>query len=185
MTRRAGGSSCFLALLLVGVVGRLPAQENMEGEVLTVRKGFHIAGIPKLYRDARVDLTFTHLYVLVQKGKKEVLRLPYERICKAQRLVGEREYPRTTYALVLAGGAPGALLLMKKRKVDTLIFEFVNERNGQMAAVMQIPREWGPACKEWLARFRVALEDPPLRQWPPVKERDQEANSPNKREESK
>jgi hypothetical protein len=165
---RVAKTGC-LAALLIGAVAAFPSGAVSEAEVLEVRKGFHIAGIPKLMRDARVDLTLTPMHLLVRKGKKEVLRLPYERIRAARRLVGEREYPGATAALVATIGAPGALMLMKKRKVETLIFEFLNDRNGQMAAVLQVPKEAGPGIKEWLARCGVTLEDPPPPQWPPAK----------------
>lgn len=133
-----------------------PAADN-----LTIPKVFHIAGIPGQRRNARVELVLTGKQLAFNQKKTSVLILPYERFRRVQLLRGERHYPEATYAVVLATGGIGSLLLLKKRKVDVLVIDFVNERGGQMGMVLQLPQGDGLKCKEWLAQFGVTVEEPP------------------------
>ena len=167
MVDRSPGAVVALCLLLVELPflqqtapppapPTTPAAEN-----LTIPKTFHIAGIPGQRRNARVELVLTGKYLAFNQKKKLVLILPYERFRRVQVLDGARHYPEATYAAVLATGGIGSLLLLKKRKVDVLVIDFVNERGGQMGMVLQLPAGDGQKCKDWLAQFGITAEEPP------------------------
>ncbi len=125
-----------------------------------IHKAFHLAGIPSLKRDARVDLRFDETRVVVLRKSKAVLDLPFSRIRLVRSLDGSREYPGRTYLAAAATlGMGGQLLMLKKRKVDTFVVDFVNERGGQMGLVLQMPSEDGMRCRQWLKQAGVAMED--------------------------
>lgn len=119
-----------------------------------------MAGIPGIKRNARGDLILTNQELIFQKGKKQRLVLPYERIRNVQILSGKRHYGKATTGAAAAVGIVGALLILKKRKVDTLVFDYVNERGGRMGMVLQVPLGQGASCKDWLDRFGVGAEEP-------------------------
>jgi hypothetical protein len=151
--------------------GPAPAAETKkkdkpdQSEVLKLRKIFHIAGIPGIRRNARGDMTLSTRTLVYWRNDKESVIVPYERIHRIQLQPTSREYAKTTYALVLAAGAPGALMLLKKRKMDAFSVDFDNERGGRMAMVLQVPRGDGARCKQWLSRFGVRVEEPAVSQW--------------------
>ena len=134
-----------------------PAVEN-----LTIQRVFHIAGVPGLTRNARGDLMLTGKQIAFNRKKKTAYAVPYERLRHVQLLRGERHYPEATYALVLATGGIGSLLLLKKRRMDVLVVDFVSERGGQMGMVIQLPAGDGVKCSDWLKQFGIAVEEPPL-----------------------
>jgi len=131
-------------------------------DVLVVRKVFHVAGIPGLRRNERGDLILKTLHLSFSKGKKEAVIIPYDRIRQAQLLSGERHYPKATYAAAVTTFGIGALLIMHKRQVDTLIMDYTNERGGLMGLVLQLPKGTGDQCKELLVSRGVKLVEPTL-----------------------
>jgi hypothetical protein len=162
----------FVAIL-VSVCIALPAQEppktSAEGETLTVRHIFHITGVPGIGRNTRGDLLLTGKDLIFQKNNKNLLVLPYERIRLVQFLSGERHYPEATYAMAVAFGFVGALMILKKRKVDALVVDFVNERGGRMGMVLQLPLGQGGLCREKLTSGGVKVEEPAVPPSEPAK----------------
>lgn len=134
-------------------------------ESISVHKAFHIAGVPGIKRNGRVDIVFSTRTIRIVQGDRESLIVPFKRIVGLRMVAAERDYAKATYAAVLAVGAPGALLLTKKRKVDSLAVEFENEHGGTMSVVVQVPKEDGPRCKEWLRRFGVRVDEGPRSAW--------------------
>jgi len=135
-------------------------QQQKEADSLILPKTFHIAGIPGLKRNARGDLILNSRELIFKQDKKQSLIVPFERIRRLQVLSGERHYGKTTAVAYIAGGAPGTLLLLKKRKVDTVVFDYVNERGGLMGMVIQVPENRGIECKNWMARYGAVTEKP-------------------------
>ena len=128
----------------------------------SVPKVFHIAGVPSLSRGARVDLHLTQNELILQQGEKKRLIIPYERVRRVVQLSGERNYPKATYAAAVSTFGVGALLILKKRIMDTLVVDFSNERGGLMGAVLQLPQGQGQPCKQWLLQHDVRVEEPEL-----------------------
>lgn len=129
-------------------------------EKLVVPQSFHMAGIPKVSRGARGDLILTDREMVFRQGSKDRLVLPYERVRQVQMLSGARNYEGTTYGMAVAFGFPGALMILKKHKVDILIVDYLNERGGRMGLVMQVELKHGSTCRDWLTRFGVTVEEP-------------------------
>jgi hypothetical protein len=162
------GRIAAVALLAIPQSARMAygADSNsVSSETLQIRGAFHIAGVPGMRRNAKADLVLTTRNVTVVHGDKEALVVPYGRLRHASILPAEREYAKSAYAAVLALGAPGALVLMKKRKVDGLAFEYENEQGGMMSMLLQVPKGDGEKCREWLARFGVRFEEPAPSPW--------------------
>ncbi len=130
-----------------------------EAQNLTLTNIFHMVGIPGLKRNARGDLILTDRELIFQQGKKRLLVIPYERMPRVQLLSGERHYGKTTAGAV-AVSSLGAFLILKKRKVDVLVLDYLNERGGLMGLVLQVPEKQGVTCKDWLVRFGVVVEEP-------------------------
>lgn len=140
-----------------------PQSPAAESAKLVVPKVFHIAGIREVPRNTRGDLMLTAGELTFQQGKKERLLLPFARIQHVQFFAGERNYEKAAYGAAVATlpiGGIGALLILKKHKVATFVFDYVNERGGRMGLVIQMEVKDGSACKEWMARFGVAIEEP-------------------------
>ena len=151
-------SSLTMLLALLPVCGW--ASEDVEGKTLTVKGAFHEVGLPKVRRGQKVDLTFTADSLAVDRKDKTVATVPYKNMRRVQLLSGVRHYPGATYAAAVATFGAGAFLILKKRKVDTLVLEYVNERGGAMGAVFQMPIPEGARLKQWLERFGVPVEEP-------------------------
>lgn len=140
-----------------------PAKESpaapvqTDAEDMTVSGVFHIVGIPGLKRNARGDLLLSKSDLTFRKGNKPLLVLPFLRIQKVELLSGERNYEKAT-AAAAAVSPVGAFLILAKHKVDTVVVEYVNERNGKMAMVLQLPEHEGARCQQWLARYGVKSE---------------------------
>jgi hypothetical protein len=130
---------------------------------LVAPKVFHIAGIREVPRNARGDLILTAGELTFQQGKKQRLLLPFDRIQRVQFLAGDRNYEKAAYGAAVATlpiGGIGALLILKKHKVATFVFDYLNERGGRMGLVIQMEVKDGSACKEWMSRFGVSIEEP-------------------------
>ena len=135
-------------------------QVVLTSEILTVKKIFHIAGIPGQRRNERLSLILDGKQLVLRKKNTRVLELPYDRVSRVQMLSGERHYPEATYVAAVTTFGVGGLLLLKKRKMDTLVIDFVNERDGKMGLVLQLPLGEGPRCKQWLAPHGIIVDEP-------------------------
>jgi hypothetical protein len=140
-----------------------PAQEQKqpEAEELRVPGSFHITGARGVKHNARGDLVITGQKVLFVHGKPTPFEVPLARVRRVVLLHGERHYPKATYGMAVAFGAPGALLIFKKRQVDALDIEFTNERGGIMEVLFHIPRGQAEPCGTWLMLHGVTVEEPP------------------------
>src|SRR5215471_9428022 len=131
------------------------------------RKTFHVAGLPDTKSGRRVDVSFG-ADDLVFEGSGRIrseYRVPYRRIKQALLLHANRHYEKATVAAATATGALGvpfgALLILQKHKVDTVIIDFENDRGGRMGIVLQLERDQE---QQLGARFRehgVSVIDPP------------------------
>ena len=168
--KMATGMHISLGLPAVWILAFAAVTSRSQGQAqdFTLPKVFHITGIPELRRNARGDLALTQKALIFQQSKKSLLELPYQRIRRVQIISGHRYHGKST--VVAAGVDPtglGSLLILKKRKVDTLALDFVNDRGGLMGLVLQVPENDGARCKQWLVRFGVTVEEPVA---PPPKE---------------
>ena len=123
-----------------------------EPENVAVSGVFHIVGVPGLKRNARGDLLLGKSDLTFKKGNKPLLVLPFTRIQKFEVLSGERHYGKTAAAVSAVSPVAGAFVMFVKRHVDTVVVEYVNERNGKMAMVLQLPEHEGARCQQWLER---------------------------------
>lgn len=145
-------------------VAALDAQEpraQQPTQELIIKRTFHIAGVPGLRRNARCDLVLGPESISIKQGKRRRLELPIDRIRKAQLFSGERHYPGATYGAALATFGVGALLILKKHHVDTLVLDYANEAGGLMGLVIQVDKGHGAECREWLTKYGVTVEEPP------------------------
>jgi hypothetical protein len=127
------------------------------GDPLIVRDAFHVIGVPFLRRNNKCHLSVTTKYIFFSTDDKRLYKIPVDRIQRVQMISADRYYAKTTYALVVAFGAPGALMLAKKRKVDALAIDYTNERGGAMKLVVQVPQGMGTPCLERLAFGGIAI----------------------------
>jgi hypothetical protein len=148
------GGSSFLcgAALLSSPIEQTPDQ-------MLLPNVFHIVGVPGVKRNGRVDLDLSSQSLVVRQGGVERLSIPFGRLRRLQVLNGKRSYAKATYAAVLGAGLGGLLVLRKSKRVDTLVFDFVNERGGEMGLVLQVPEGKGADCIEWLRRYGIAAEE--------------------------
>jgi hypothetical protein len=164
MVRRKAWNTAVLGLLVCGLCNiRAEAPSghtDSNTEALVMRHVFHIAGIPGVKRNGRGDLVLSTRTLTFFKDDRAALVIPYTRIQHVRVAPADREYAKATYAAVLAAGAPGALLLLKKRHVDALAIDFENERGGRMSAVIQVSKGDGARCSEWLAHYGIKVEGP-------------------------
>ncbi len=161
--RRLGGMTVCAVLFSQLWVGKILATNFPQAppaETFTVPKVFHIAGIPGQRRNERLTLILEDKKLVCEKKSVKVLEVPYERFRRAQLVSGTRDYPEATYIAAVTTFGIGGLLIAKKRKMDVLVLDFVNERGGKMGLVLQLPLGQGPACKEWLAHRGISVEEP-------------------------
>lgn len=132
----------------------------LEAEHLLILKAFHIVGAPGVKRNRRVDLDLTAQSLIVRQQDQERLNVPFTRLRRLQVLNGKRTYAKATYAAVLGLGLGGLLVLNKNKPVDTLVFDFMNERGGEMGLILQVPQGRGADCIQWLRRYGIPAEEP-------------------------
>lgn len=123
------------------------------------KKLFHLVGIPGLRRNQRVDLT-TNSEGLVFETNQTHYEVPYARLRQVLLLRADRRYEGRTYAAALATYGVGALLILKKHHVDTVILDYVNEREGKMGIVVQMETSQGERFREVLKQRDVAITEP-------------------------
>jgi hypothetical protein len=153
----------YVGLLLLGAcLGlasvRVTADDNFPGV-------FHIAGVPELKSDQRVGLHLALDSLTVERAKV-TYSVPYARIKQVLLFHAARNYEKSAgtaaSASTLAIGIPvGALLMLKKHKVDTVIIDYENERHGRMGIVLQVERGQGEEVGAILKKHGVTVVDPP------------------------
>jgi hypothetical protein len=129
--------------------GQEPAFQNL----------FHLAGIPGVRGEARVDM-ITNADALVFQTRKVRYEVPYARIHQVTLLRSDRRYEGRTYAVALATYGVGSLLILKKHHMDTAVLEYVNERGGKMGIVLQMEIVQGDQLKQLLASKGVSVNEP-------------------------
>jgi hypothetical protein len=129
-----------------------PAQPGLQ-------KLFHLVGIPGLRRNERVNLTLDSDGLLFQTPKTPY-QVPYARIHQVLLLSSDRRYEGRTYAAALATYGVGALLILKKHHVVTVVLDYVNERGGKMGIVLQMEPSQGEVFKNLLQGRGVTIEEP-------------------------
>jgi len=129
-----------------------PAQPGLQ-------KLFHLVGVPGLRRDQRVNLAFDADGLSFQASKVQY-QVPYARIHQVLLLNSDRRYEGRTYAAALATYGVGALLILKKHHVDTVVLDYVNERGGKMGIVLQMETSQGEVFKNLLESRNVSVEEP-------------------------
>jgi hypothetical protein len=120
---------------------------------------FHLAGIPGMRREARVDMA-PNANALVFQTKKVHYEVPYTRIRQVLLLHSDRRYEGTTYAAAVATFGAGAFLILKKHHMDTAVLNYVNERGGKMGIVLQMETAQGEQFKALLNLQGVSVEEP-------------------------
>jgi hypothetical protein len=141
-----------LSLSSAPVYGVKPAQLGLE-------KLFHLVGIPGLRRDERVDLTLDSEGLSFQT-KKVKYQVPYARVRQVLMLSSDRRYEGRTYAAALATYGVGALLILKKHHMDTVVLDYVNERGGKMGIVLQMETSQGEVFRTLLKSRGVSIDEP-------------------------
>jgi hypothetical protein len=129
-----------------------PAQPDLQ-------KLFHLVGVPGLRRDQRVNLAFDADGLSFQASKVQY-QVPYARIHQVLLLNSDRRYEGRTYAAALATYGVGALLILKKHHVDTVVLDYVNERGGKMGIVLQMETSQGEVFKNLMESRNVSVEEP-------------------------
>ena len=149
--------------LILSCQAAFPAQEHVQSEAEEVRVpgSFHITGAPGVTHQARGDLVITGRAIVFRQGKRVRFEVPLPRVRRVVMLRGERHYAKATYGMAVTLGAPGALLIFKKRQVDALDIEFTNERSGIMEALFHIPKGQAEPCGAWLMLHGVTVAEPP------------------------
>jgi hypothetical protein len=123
------------------------------------QKLFHLVGIPGLRRDERVNLT-TNADGFLFETKQTQYQVPYTRFRQVLLLRADRRYEGRTYAAAVATYGVGALLILKKHHVDTVILDYVNERGGKMGIVVQMETAQGEHLAELLQQRGISITDP-------------------------
>lgn len=108
-------------------------------------RAFHVAGIPDTKPGKRVDIILdADELVIAAGGHAGSYRVPYSRIQQILLLPSVRNYEKTTAAAAAASGVAGipagALLILVKHKMATIVIDYVNERGGRMGMVLQVER---------------------------------------------
>jgi len=124
-----------------------------------LEKLFHLAGIPGLRRDERVNLSLTPDGLLFET-KKVHYQVPYVQIHQILVLQADRRYEGRTYAAAVATYGIGSLLILKKHHVDTVVLDYVNERGGKMGIVVQMEVSQGEHFKDLLKGRNLPLVEP-------------------------
>jgi hypothetical protein len=124
-----------------------------------LQKLFHLVGIPGLRRDVRVNLNLDSDGLSFQT-KKDTYQVPYARINQVLLLSSDRRYEGRTYAAAVATYGVGALLILKKHHVATVVLDYVNERGGKMGIVLQMETSQGELFKNLLQSRGVSIAEP-------------------------
>ncbi len=120
---------------------------------------FHLVGIPGLRRDQRVDLNLDSDGLSFQTREVHY-QVPYARIHRVLLLSADRRYEGRTYAAAVATYGVGALLILKKHHVDTVVLDYVNERGGKMGIVLQMETVQGEVFRNLLKSRGISIADP-------------------------
>lgn len=131
------------------------------------QKLFHLAGVPGLRRDDRVNLVLNP-DGLVFQTKKVRYQVPYARIHQILLLHADRRYEGGTYLAALATYGVGSLFILKKHHVDTVVLDYSNEHGGKMGIVVQMDPDQADIFKELMKTHGTPIEEPQGLPEPPV-----------------
>ncbi len=152
------GKYLMIALLLVFSAFPNSAYGVSSGQP-DLQKLFHLVGIPGLRRDERVNLSLTSDGLFFQTRKVQY-QVPYTRIHQVLLLQADRRYEGRTYAAAVATYGVGALLILKKHHVDTVVLDYVNERGGKMGIVLQMETSQGEQFENLMKSHGVPVMGP-------------------------
>ena len=117
---------------------------------------FHVTGIPGVKRGQKIDITLaTDKLVFEHNGV--IHEVSYARIGRVLLLPAARNYEKTMPRGKIAVG--GAVFLLKKNKVDTVVVDYENERGGRMGLVVQMESGKGAQIGEMLRNRAVMVDD--------------------------
>ncbi len=117
---------------------------------------FHVVGIPNSKRNNRVNLILMQEEMRFEHKDKMLLVVPWSRVRSVEVISGERHYGKATYGAAIATPfAIGALFILKKRNVDTMILEYANEHGGLMNVVVQFPQNQGVECGKVMSKHGI------------------------------
>jgi hypothetical protein len=143
-------------LIAAGFCG---ASCNASGQAVTFQNLFHLAGIPGVRGEARVDM-IPNSDALIFQTRKVRYEVPYARIHQVIILRSDRRYEGTTYAAAVATYGVGSLLILKKHHMDTAILDYINERGGKMGIVIQMEISQGDQFEQVLNSKGVPVKPP-------------------------
>jgi hypothetical protein len=164
MRDRVGLVLGLLAMAAMGLAQDPASSAAASPATLRIPDVFHVVGVPGLGRDEKITLILDDTGLAYEKKKKAGPVVAYERVRRAEIVSGERQ----SGPYVVGPGDMGtatalaSLVFAKKRKLDVLVLDFVNERGGRMGLVLQLPLGKGAACRDWLARHGVAVTEPEI-----------------------
>jgi hypothetical protein len=165
------GQAFLVVLLASSFAGKLTLAADFP-------RAFHVAGLPDVKRGQRVDISFAADHVVFERAGTSHL-VPFTLVKTVLLLRAERNYEKSTItaaALTGALGVPfGALMILQKHKVDTVIVDYQNERSGRMGLVVQLERGKGQEIGSMFIKHGIAVVDPPPD--PPKKKSKTSANS--------
>ncbi len=124
-----------------------------------LQRVFHLVGVPGLRRDERVNLTLGADGFSFQTSKVRY-QVPYARVHQILLLSSDRRYEGRTYAAALATYGVGALFILKKHHVDTVVLDYVNERGGKMGIVLQMETSQGEVFRSLLKSRGISVDEP-------------------------
>jgi hypothetical protein len=144
-------------LLAAGFCG---TSSSATGQASTFQNLFHLAGIPGVRGEARVDM-IPNANELVFQTRKVKYEVPYTRIRQVILLHSDRRYEGRTYlAAVVTPYAVGSLFILKKHHMDTAVLDYVNERGGKMGIVLQMETAQGDQFKQLLTSKGIVVSEP-------------------------
>ena len=86
--------------------------------------------------------------------------VPYARIHQVLLLRADRRYEATTYATAVATFGAGALLILKKHHVETVVLDYVNDRGGKMGIVIEMEPSQDKQFRDLLTRKSIPVVEP-------------------------
>jgi len=127
-------------------------------------RAFHLAGLSHTKRGQRVDVTVGTEEFVVEHAA-ESLHVPFARTRRVVILEAARHYDKTTAVAAGATGALGvplgALLILKKHRVDTVVVSYTNNRGGELGLVLQMEKGKGLEFGNMLKTHGIVVVDPP------------------------
>jgi hypothetical protein len=148
------------ALLLASA----PAAQLANGANAEFPRAFHVTGLPDVKRGQRVDIRFADDEVVFEH-KATVHHAPFIRVKQVLLLHAARNYEKSTAAAAVVTGALGvpfgALMILQKHKVDSVVVDYENDRGGRMGLIVQLESGKGQEIGAMFTKHGVSVVDPP------------------------